>query len=233
MLKNYRGIRLATLLAVVAACAIIFGLGVHVYRALSPVRRWARLSKPGNPQQTRIEAILNLTYDVPQSEREEAFPVLLAAAKDADPFVRAQVTAALRGRPDHFAEVLSTLRTLMKDPDAWVRTAAILNLETFVKPGTAEVSAILPDLLDALEDPKPAVRLEACRALHVFRHLNAEAKRVVPVLVRLIQEEEGTHRQIALHYLITMQTVPRDLEPTLRACSKSRIPADVSWCARH
>src|SRR5690242_10367529 len=105
MHRRFRGIRLATMLIVVAVCAVTFGLGVLIYRAWSPVRRWIRESRPGNPQFTRVEAIRNLGYQVPQSEREEAFPVLRAAARDSDPWVRGAAVVALRDRRDHYAEV--------------------------------------------------------------------------------------------------------------------------------
>src|SRR5689334_17946383 len=182
MHRRFRGIRLATMLIVVAVCAVTFGLGVLIYRAWSPVRRWIRESRPGNPQFTRLEAVRNLGYQVPQLEREEAFPVLLAAAKDPDAMVRCAAAIALRDRRDHFAEVLAILRGLMKDPDPRVREAAIFHLETFVKPGAPEVATLLPDLIAALDDPRPAVRLEACRALYVYGQL----PRAVPALARLV-----------------------------------------------
>ena len=104
---------------------------------------------------------------MPQSELEEAFPVLLAAAKDPDSLIRASAATALRGRRDHFAEVLPILRGLMKDSSPDVRVAAMIGLEIFVKPGEPEWPALVADFIAALDDPNPAVRMEACRSLRV------------------------------------------------------------------
>src|SRR5262249_17981349 len=67
-----------------------------------------------------------------------------------------------------------------------------------------------------LDDHNPAVRLEACRALYVYGRLQAESRRVVPAMARLVREEKGTYRLDALGYLTMMRGVPKDLEPTLR-----------------
>jgi HEAT repeat protein len=225
MPQRFRGIRLATVLIVVAVCAVTLGLGVQIYRAWSPVRRWIRESRPGNSQFKRLQAVMNLSYEVPRSEREEAFPVLLAAAKDPDPLVRGAAVVALRDRRDHFAEVLAIFRGLMKDPDPRVREAAIFHLETFVKRGSPEMSTLLPDLIAALDDPKPAVRLEACRALYVYGQL----PRAVPALARLAREEEGTLRQGAVGFLLAGKAIPRDLEPTLRTLLKSEYVWERIW----
>jgi HEAT repeats len=182
--------RLGTLLIGIAVCAVILGLGVHLYRAWSPVRRWTREARPGNPQFTRIQAVHNLTYDMPASEREEAYSVLLQALKDPDPMIRAQATTALWGRRDHYGEVVAILRGLMKDPDPKVREVTIFRLESFVKPDAPEVSTLLPDLVAALDDPSPAVRLEACRAFYVYGRL----PQAVPALARLVREEKTAIR---------------------------------------
>jgi len=204
------------MLFAVAVCAVFFGVCVQVYRASSPVARWIRESRPGNPQYVRLQAVSNLTYAVPRPELEAAFPVLLAAAKDTDPMVRAQAAMALRGRPDHFAEVLPILRDMLKDSSPKVREHAILSLELFVKPGSPESLTLLPNLVAALDDPNTAVRLEACRALFVYGRLQTEARRVVPAMARIVREETGTYRLDALGYLSRMKSVPKDLEPTLR-----------------
>ncbi len=225
MHQRLRGIRLATLLIAVAVCAVTLGLGVQVYRAWSPVRRWIRESRPGNSQFTRMEAVRNLGYQVPQWEREEAFPVLVAAAKDADPLVRCAAVIALRDRRDHLAEVFTILRGLMKDSDSRVREAAIFHLETFVKPGSPEVTTLLPDLVAALDDPRPAVRLEAGRALYVY----GELSRAVPALARLVREEEGTLRRDAAGFLLVGRAIPRDFAPTLRILLRSEDVWERIW----
>jgi HEAT repeat protein len=224
LLKSFRGIRIKALLIAVAVCAGVLGVGVHLDRAWSLVRHWTLESRPGNPSRTRMQAVLNLRYHVPRSEREEAFPVLLAAAKDSDPLVRASAARALAGRTDRFAEVLPILRDLMKDPVPEVRESAILELESFVKPDSKEVSALVPELVAALDDPKPPVRLEAARALKIYGRLGVDAQHIMPAMARLIREETGTYRLDALYYLNMNQMVPKDLEPTLRGLLKANIP---------
>jgi HEAT repeat protein len=215
--RQFRRMRLRTLLMGIAICGVLFGLGMHLYRAWSPVRRWTREARPGNPQFTRIQAVLNLTYDVPASEREEAFAVLLQAVKDPDPMVRAQAATALAGRRDHYGEVVSILRGLMKDPAPRVREVTIFRLESFVKPDAPDVATLLPDLVAALDDPSPAVRLEACRAFYVYGRL----PQAVHAMARLVREEKGTYRQGALGFLLQGGPIPKDLEPRLRELMRS------------
>ena len=216
MLRSLRGIRIGTVLRAVAVCAFILWIGMQLHRAWSPVRRWTLESRPGNPSRTRTEAILHLRYHVPQSEQDEALSVMLAAAKDADPKVRESAARALGGRRDRFSEVLQILRSLMKDADPRVRECAILELESFVRPETTEVSALEPELVAALNDPKPNVRLEAARALYFYGRWKAEARHIVPAMARLVREETGIYRLDALYHLNTNMVVPEDLEPTLR-----------------
>jgi HEAT repeat protein len=213
---KWRGIRMATMAIAVALCAGLFGLCEQVYQTWSPVRRWIRESRPGNPQSMRLQAVVNLTYDVPGPELETAFPFLLEAANDADPLVRAQAAMALRGRIDHFEQVVSILRGMMRDPAPQVRESAIFNVQAFVKRSSPEAADLFPDLVTALDDSQPAVALEACRALYSYGRLQAESRRVVPAMARLVRAKEGTYRQDALGYLMFIRSVPRDLESTLR-----------------
>jgi hypothetical protein len=224
LLKSFRGIRIKTLLVAVAACAGVLWVGMKLDLARSLARSWTLQSRPGNPSPTRVRAILNLRYYLPPSQRDEAFPVLLAATKDSDPLVRASAARALAGRKDRFAEVLPILRGLMKDPGPEVRESAIHELESFVIPGSTEASALEPELVAALEDPKPPVRLEAARALTIFGRLEAEAKHIVPAMARLIREGTGAHRLDALYYLNSNMVVPADLEPTLRRLLNASVP---------
>ena len=63
-----------------------------------------------------------------------------------------------------------------------------------MKSDSTEVTDVVPEFVAALEDPAPAVRLEAARALYVFRELDTEAKHLVLAMARLIREESGTYR---------------------------------------
>ena len=211
--RRFRGIRLATLMIGVAVCGVLLGLGVEIYRAWSPVRRWTRESRPGNSQFTRLQAVLNLTYDVPAAEREAAFPVLLEAVKDADPMIRAEAITALR-------EAQGSLRRSLRDLQESDEGSGSDRPGTcHLPPGVihqaryAEESTLLPEVAAALDDASPAVRLEACRALYVYGQL----PRAVPALTRLVREEKGIYRQGGLGFLLVGKTIPKELEPTLRA----------------
>jgi hypothetical protein len=60
MFKGRRSIRIRTLLILIAGCAILCGLGVRLYRELSPVRRSARQLQAGNSGFTRLNAVATL-----------------------------------------------------------------------------------------------------------------------------------------------------------------------------
>ena len=158
-----RGIRLRTLLIAVAVCAIICALAVQVYRSLSPVRRSARQLQAANSAFTRLSAVSTLADPkfLPPWEREEAYRILLGAIDDPDAFVRSSAAMALMRRRDHVAQVVSLLIGLTKDKDPRVRLTALFALEQFPVRVSPEADAITEVAVAALNDPKPAVRLEA------------------------------------------------------------------------
>jgi HEAT repeat protein len=219
MSKGRRNIRLRTLLIVVAGCAILCGLGVQIYRELSPVRRSTRQLRPGNSTMTRIGAISTLANAefLPPWEREEAYRVILATVHDPDAQVRARAAVALSGHGEHADRVVATLLALLDDEAPWVRESVLVALERIVTPGSPGAPSVIHAVIPALNDPKPAVRLEAVRALYVL----GQGTRAVPALARLMREETGSHRLGALGWLKTMKTIPPDLEPTLRAIMTS------------
>jgi HEAT repeats len=223
--RSIRGIRIGTLLKAVAVCAGVLGLGVHYYRAWSPVRHFTQESRPGNPLHVRTHAVLNLSKNVPRSERDEAFRVLLAATQDSDPMVRATAVRALGGRTDRYADCVLILRGLIKDDlSPEVRACAILELKSFVKPNSMEAYDAVPELLAALDDSGPPVRLAAARALEEYGELNAHAKHIASTMARLIREETGVYRLDALYFLNKTKLVPDDMEPTLRGLLNANIP---------
>jgi HEAT repeat protein len=223
MFQRRRNIRLRTLLIVVAGCAILCGLGVQVYRELSPVRRSTRQLRPGNSAMTRIGAVSRLANAefLPPWEREEAYRVILATVHDPDPQVRARAAVALSGHGEHPGQVVATLLALLDEGVPWVRESVLVALEKIVTPGSPKAPSVIQAVISALNDPKPAVRLEAGRALYVL----GQGTRAVPALARLVREETGSHRLGALGWLKSMKTIPPDLEPTLRAMMTS----DYVW----
>ena len=212
MREGRRSIRLATLLILVAGCALVCGLGVNLYRAFSPVRRWIRESRPGHSLITRREAVLNLSYRVPATELENAFPFVLAAAKDPDPTIRTAAVSALRRRSDHFAEVFPVLMNLMKDPDPRVRESAIFHLEMFVTRGSPELSTLIRRwwLRSTTPSPRSAWR-PAARSTY-----SDSCRGPCPRWRDWWREEEGSYRMGALGFLMLNKPIPKEIEPTLR-----------------
>ena len=150
-----------------------------------------------------VSALANATFLAPW-EREEAYRVLLAAINDPDAQVRARAALALSGNGEHTAQVVAALVGLVKDQSASVRETALFSLERIVKPGSAEAQAAIQTIVAALDDPKPAVRLEAARALYVL----GQGRRAVPALARLVREETGSYRTGALGWLKSMKNHP-------------------------
>ena len=183
MFRGHRGIRLRTILIAVAGCAIVCGLGVQVYRELSPVRRSTRQLRPGNSAVTRIAAVscLDNPRILPPWERQPAYRILLATINDPEPRVRARAAVGLGSHPEHTAEVVSTLIALLQDQALEVRESALVALERMITAGSPERAVVAEAVVSALDDPKPAVRLEAARALHVF----GQGKLAVAALARL------------------------------------------------
>jgi hypothetical protein len=202
MFKERRSIRLRMLLILVAACALLCGLGVQIYRELSPVRRSARQLRPGNSSMTRIGAVSSLgdaTF-FPPWEREQVYRLLLTAINDPDEQVRSLAALALSRhlvRPatsrssfavrssaalalsrhrNQAAQVVSALVGLTKDVAPQVRETALVALERIIARGSPEAQAVIQAVVALLDDPKPAVRLEAGRALYVL----GQGRRGVP-----------------------------------------------------
>ena len=223
MFNGRRSIRLRTLLILVAGCAILCGLGVQLYRELSPVRRSARQLQAGNSAMTRLGAVETLTYTefLPPWEREEAYRILLTTVNDADVQVRCSAARGLSRHREHAAQVVTTLLRLTKDKAPRARETALSALETFAARGSPEAQAVIQAAISALDDPKPAVRLEAGRALYVL----GQGSRGVPALARLVREETGGEGLGALGFLMRMKTIPADLEPTLR----TMLTSDYVW----
>jgi HEAT repeat protein len=219
VLRAGRNIRLRTLLILVAGCATLCGLGVQVYRELSPVRRSILQLRPGNSALTRIGAVSRLDDAglLPAWEREDAYRVLLATVNDTDAQVRSRAAIALGQYREHTDQVLDVLVGLMKDQVPRVRESVLAALERIVARGSAEVRVIMPTLIAALDDPKPTVRLEAARALYVL----GEGKRAVPALGRMVREEKAGDRLGALGLLKALNAISAELEPTLRVMTTS------------
>jgi HEAT repeat protein len=223
MFKGRRSIRVRTLLILVAGCAILCGLGVQLYREVSPVRRSARQLQAGNSVFTRLNAVATLadTEFLPPWEREDAYRVLLATVDDADLQIRCSAALSLSQHREHAAQVVTALLSLTKDKAPLARETALFAMENVAARGSAEAQAVIQAAISALDDPKPAVRLEAGRALYVL----GQGSKGVPALARLVREETGIYRLGGLGFLMAMKTIPADLEPTLH----TMLTSDYVW----
>ena len=227
MLGIGRRIRLRSLLILVAACSVVCGLGVQLYRSFSPLRRSVSQLRPGNSALTRLGAVERLANAsaLPPWEREEAYKLLLSAVNDSDPQVRSLAVNVLARYREHAAEIVSAVVGLTRDADPRVREQTLFTLEGLVKRGSPEAQTVIQAAVTALDDPKPAVRLEAGRALYVL----GQGSRAVPALARLVREETGNHRLGALGFLLRVKTIPPELDPTLRAMMKSDYVWERIW----
>jgi HEAT repeat protein len=96
---------------------------------------------------------------------------LLTTVDDPDLLVRSSAANVLVQHREHAAQVISALLGLAQDKAPRVRETALFALEEivrFVPPRSPEAQAVAQAAIAALDDPSPAVRLEACRALYVF-----------------------------------------------------------------
>jgi len=143
---------------------------------------------------------------------EAAREPLLAAARDADPVIRAGAVYALGMGGDPSA--LDTLRHALRDADPRVRRAAAAGLEM-----SADTRAI-PTLLAALGDRDTAVRLAVIRALGA----TGDPRGIDPLL-RLLRDPAPAIRAEALgalkpfntpRVLDALQQLLLDFEPAVR-----------------
>lgn len=84
----------------------------------------------------------------------------LRALADANPRVRAKAAAGLAGVEE--ARVTAALVGALRDPDRWVREAAVLAL---APRAPRQPSAVVPALVEALRDADDYVRYRAAKAL--------------------------------------------------------------------
>jgi HEAT repeat protein len=202
-------LRVRTLMLAVVAIALAFGL----VRSMSPTRRWAGQVQPGNPSAVRSEAAISLGLHVPEGQREDAYRVLSPLVNDPDPEVRASAATALTRHPRHSTEVIPLLLGLLKDKQTRVRQAALQAIEQLaltLDTRSPQMRPVAPALVAVLDDPRADIRLEATRALYMM----GQGQQSIPALVRLVREEHGSPRLGAMGCLLTMKTIPAEMEPT-------------------
>lgn len=99
--------------------------------------------------------------------RPEAREALLKAIDDQEPLIREAACRAL-GKVGTPADTVTLARVMAADSDPDCRIAAIEGIENFGEPDP-RVEIVL---VDALENPDPAIRLAAYQALQVTTHLD-------------------------------------------------------------
>ncbi|NNJ25411.1 HEAT repeat domain-containing protein [Alienimonas chondri] len=106
------------------------------------------LAAASDPQQARRDELLESVAELGLPER--SLPVLLAAAADADPIIRAAAARWLRSFPKEFDRSRDALHALAGDEFATVRLSAAITLRAL---------ALNDPVLNRLkDDPNPAVR---------------------------------------------------------------------------
>ena len=163
MRDGRRRIRVATLLIVVAVCAVLLGLGVQAYRAWSPVRRYIRNRGPairGSRGSRRSRASL-MAYHRRSSKR----PIRSCSPRRK---IRIPWFGPRRRRPCRAARPLR--RGLPDPPGSHEGPRPASTGSRHLQPGEVCHARLAGGghsparSARRARDPRPAVRLEACRA---------------------------------------------------------------------
>ncbi len=120
-----------------------------------------------------------------------AYPFLIPALNDPDPDVRNAVKRGLSAAiPDPNLQIPGELVSALTNPDAIVRTAAIVALGKF---GTRAKVALRP-LRRAQNDPDPAVRQAAVEVVHAIERNLGEVEATVLHCIDELDDAEPTKR---------------------------------------
>jgi HEAT repeat protein len=195
-------------------------------RALPGLRLYARL--PARIAPERHLAVDLLGYCGP-----EAVPTLVPLAHHRDADVRLSAVRSLdRIRPDT-AEFAAVLKAAMKDPDERARCAATWALRELGAQHSRHAAAALPELVAALDDPSPQVRLGAAQALVKVEPPTPAA---IPGLIRALGDhsifysggidssDDGSLRNAAAYALSRLGPQAKAAIPDLVAALQDRSP---------
>lgn len=126
--------------------------------------------------------------DAPMSP--QVVPALVKLLADSNVEVRGAAGRSLRNFP---AAALSAIKAALTDPNADLRAGAVAALGFFKL--TDEVKALLPDLLQALNDKNPEVRRRAALSLGAF---GVAAREAVPALTAMLKDDPNVQLAAAL-----------------------------------
>ena len=173
---------------------------------------------------------------VSPAQAQEAFRILLAAAKDEDPGdedseVRPAALEALstllQVSPALAQEALPSILAATKD-EAWrVRQAALEALFSLIQASPAQAQEALPSILDALKDEDSDVRQAAKEALSSLVQASPElAQAGFPILGEALKDDSKWARSAALKALSSLikesPALGKEVFPILLAALKDR-----------
>lgn len=185
-------LRLRTLLVLVGLSAVALGVGLHFW---SPTRRLSRLLRPDQPAYVRREAASSLGYRIPPWEVEQAVGILIGALNDPSPRVREYAAAGLAEHKTRAERAVPKLVALLDDGDRYVRYTSAAALGLILPPQGKVRDQALPALIKTLNDPDPAVRLEAANSLARV----GAGREAIGTLVAAIVGDEPLRTQARLH----------------------------------
>ena len=150
------------------------------------VSAWTRTLLTDTSPQRRIEAAQALSRGDPSSRATQV--LVMARATDADSSVRQELTRVLQRLPSSATDVVSRV---LEDDDNRIRRSAAVAIRDMKDPA----KAVVPRLVDRLQDPDDTVTLFALQAL---ARLGMEAYDARDTVRRLAQSSAGVVRAAAL-----------------------------------
>jgi HEAT repeat protein len=191
------------------------GFGARAQRAIPVLILTLRNDKDALAREEAARALSRILEGEKGSAiRSPAIGALAMAMSDGNPLVRCASASALGviGRGSNLA--LRVLISAMKDADAKVRVRATLALAQVGTRTREEKVLIIPELVQALKDPVPHVRVAAALGFVFYAD---EAPEVVPILVNAISDREPSVRGEALYALARFGPRARSAAPAVLA----------------
>lgn len=162
------------------------------------------------PLRLQILTSLSSLQELARGDAKDMLPLLLQAAGDADPQVRAQaLDTIVRLGPAAAPALAKTLA----HPDIAMRREAITQLGRI---GTIS-DAVLPDLVARLKDEDWDIRFRTAQALWQLKRPSPE---VTAIIVEAAEKPEPSVRRTAITTLVLMKPWTREMLPALRAALK-------------
>jgi HEAT repeat protein len=192
----------------------IFSRGYrNLYQAVAP-RLGSLLPKPPLSAANLQAAAADALAVMPDVARP-AYPALLAASDDPNPYVVHWATLALNNLSDRDPEICAALNALIK-PDL-PATEALPLIERFHLNGPSAIQALIASLAD---------RLGRCFAMSLLEKSGTDAIRAVPALIQCAKEGDPFERMSALETLCTVVWTARFRHPEA-ACPEADLALPI------